>query len=227
MGKQNEAKNYQTILKDNLIYYRKAANLTQSQLAEKFSYSDKNISKWERGESAPDIFTLKALSEFYGISVNEFFKERPKKYHEPHFKKRLITILLSVGLVWLIASIVFALLMICSQDNQSIINNSWLAFIFALLPSFIILVVFSNVYKQRFFSLLSVSGLIWCSALSIYLPWAIFAPSKYLFLIFIIPIPLQVLAVLWFLFKWSFKSFLQKIKNRLYFKSKRKQQNNE
>ena len=41
------------ILTRNLISYRKQNNLTQLQLAEKLNYSDKAISKWERGESIP------------------------------------------------------------------------------------------------------------------------------------------------------------------------------
>lgn len=204
-------KDYSKILANNLTYYRKASGLTQLQLAEKFSYSDKNVSKWERGEGTPDIFTLKALADFYGVSVNDFFKEKPKKYHKPYVKKRLIIILLSVALVWLVASIVFAGLMIFSNGNEQIEKYSWLTFIYALVPSFIILVVFSNVYKQRFFALLSVSGLIWTIALGVYLPCIFFFKSNYLFLIFIIPIPLQILAILWFLLKWSFKAFINKI----------------
>ena len=34
----------------NIASYRKRANLTQAGLAEKLNYSDKAVSKWERGE---------------------------------------------------------------------------------------------------------------------------------------------------------------------------------
>ena len=49
----------QGIIANNIVYYRKQLQLTQSQLAEKINYSDKAISKWERGEGVPDIFILK------------------------------------------------------------------------------------------------------------------------------------------------------------------------
>lgn len=200
--------NLPEIVANNLIYYRKAYGYTQIQLAEKFNYSDKTISKWERGESFPDIFVLKTLADFYGITINDFFREKPKKYYPPVTKKRLLIVLLSVGLVWLVASIIYAFLMIFSNGQLS---DSWLVFIFATIPTFIICLVFANLYKQRFWSFISVSGLMWCAATSIYIPWVMYAQSTYLFLIFIIVVPLQVLAFLWFLLKWSFKSFTAKL----------------
>ena len=59
--------NQQDLLAKNLAYYRKASGLTQLELAEKFNYSDKSVSKWERGEGFPDVFVLKSLADFYGI----------------------------------------------------------------------------------------------------------------------------------------------------------------
>lgn len=200
--------NLPEIVANNLIYYRKAYGYTQIQLAEKFNYSDKTISKWERGESFPDIFVLKTLADFYGITINDFFREKPKKYYPPVTKKRLLIVLLSVGLVWLVASIIYAFLMIFSNGQLS---DSWLVFVFATIPTFIICLVFANLYKQRFWSFISVSGLMWCAATSIYIPWMMYSPSPYLFLIFIIVVPLQVLAFLWFLLKWSFKSFTTRL----------------
>lgn len=56
---------------NNLARYRKREGLTQLELANEINYSDKVISKWERGESLPGIEALKKISEFYGISVDE------------------------------------------------------------------------------------------------------------------------------------------------------------
>lgn len=55
----------------NLIRYRKAANLTQAELAQKINYSDKSVSKWESGNGVPDIYILLKLAELYGVSVND------------------------------------------------------------------------------------------------------------------------------------------------------------
>ena len=61
----------QGIIANNIVYYRKQLELTQSQLAEKINYSDKAISKWERGEGVPDIFILKQLADLFHVTVNE------------------------------------------------------------------------------------------------------------------------------------------------------------
>ena len=55
----------------NIAAYRKRDGLTQASLAEKLNYSDKAVSKWERGESVPDVLTLMQLAELFGITVNE------------------------------------------------------------------------------------------------------------------------------------------------------------
>ena len=50
---------------------RKENNLTQKELAENLNVSDKAISRWETGKGFPDVNSLLALSEFFGVSVNE------------------------------------------------------------------------------------------------------------------------------------------------------------
>ncbi len=50
---------------------RKEHNLTQSALAEKLSLSNKAVSKWENGDSMPDISLLPELAEILGVSVDE------------------------------------------------------------------------------------------------------------------------------------------------------------
>ena len=50
---------------------RKTENLTQMQLAEKLSITDKAVSKWERGIAMPDTSIMLELCDILGISVNE------------------------------------------------------------------------------------------------------------------------------------------------------------
>ena len=56
----------------NLTALRKEHKLTQLQLAEQLHYSDKAVSKWERGESLPDLAVMKQLADFYGILIDDF-----------------------------------------------------------------------------------------------------------------------------------------------------------
>ena len=63
---------WKQIVAGNLAALRKAQGLTQLQLAEQLHYSDKAVSKWERGESMPDLAVMKQLADFYGIRIDDF-----------------------------------------------------------------------------------------------------------------------------------------------------------
>ena len=56
---------------DNLISLRKINNLSQEQLAEKLNISRQTLSKYETGESLPDIEKCSALANIFGVSVDE------------------------------------------------------------------------------------------------------------------------------------------------------------
>ncbi len=84
------------IIAENLSFYRKLHGLTQAELAEAIGYSDKSVSKWERGEGLPDILLFITLSEIYGITVSELVGQANRskdtkekiKAHEKDKKER-------------------------------------------------------------------------------------------------------------------------------------------
>ena len=94
----NEIKFKEQISK-NLIYYRKMNKLTQSELANKLNYSDKAISKWERGENLPDLYILASIAELYGVSLNDLPSSKPSLPKTVKKQNHLMITLLSVGLV--------------------------------------------------------------------------------------------------------------------------------
>lgn len=53
---------------------RKAKNLTQLELANRLSITDKAVSKWERDLSCPDISTVPKLAEILGVSADELLR---------------------------------------------------------------------------------------------------------------------------------------------------------
>ena len=57
-------------ISNNITKLRKEKKLTQFALANELNYSDKAISKWERGESIPDVITLKQIEDFFGVTVD-------------------------------------------------------------------------------------------------------------------------------------------------------------
>ena len=72
----------------NIAKYRKQMGMTQIDLSEKINYSDKSISKWERGDGIPDVPTLVQLAEIFGISVDSltsFSEPQPEESDTPKF----------------------------------------------------------------------------------------------------------------------------------------------
>lgn len=66
--------NEKMVIAENIAFFRKKMNLSQTELANKLKYSNKNISKWEQGDTTPDIFTLSKLADIYGVSIDTLIK---------------------------------------------------------------------------------------------------------------------------------------------------------
>ncbi len=64
---------------DKLVKLRKEFNLSQEDLAKELNLSRQAISKWERGESSPDIDNIIKLAKFYSVSFNYLFGEDNKQ----------------------------------------------------------------------------------------------------------------------------------------------------
>ena len=191
--------NQQELLAKNLVYYRKASGLTQLELAEKFNYSDKSVSKWERGEGFPDVFVLKALADFYGISVDDFYATEHKKIavKQSQRRKQIYIRLLSLGVCWLVTVAAFFLLSTLLPKDVKF--QTWLTFIYGALASAIILLVWEFIYHNRLNRMIAASLVIWIGALSLYLTFLLLIDNYPL--IFVVAAPLQVLEILWYLFR--------------------------
>ena len=176
----------------NLAHYRKALGLTQSELAEKLNYSDKSISKWERGDGLPDLAVTAQLAEIFGLTVNDLIAEKPRRRLMTTRNKIIIT-LLSMGIAWLVATILFFLCEIIFPT----IKVWWLFYIYAIPISAIVGIVFSCIWWKKIHLLASISTLIWSAALCVMLTVSI--PKIYL--IFIVAAVLQIMTILWFLIK--------------------------
>ena len=189
-------------LATNITLYRKALGLTQAELADKINYSDKAVSKWERGEAVPEITVLKQLADLFEVKVDNLIdvpkQEKPKTLHNLG-KKRTIICLCATGLVWLVAICCFAFIDIIIPS----IHQTWLFFIYALPISFIVLLVLTSVWGKSIVNTIIISLLVWTTLLSIYLSLVntLLNPPKNLWEIFLIGIPLQGLAIFWLLYR--------------------------
>lgn len=184
-------------LAKNLTEYRRLHELTQAELAEKLSYSDKSVSKWERGEGLPDVYVLYRLAELYGVTTDDLLSDRTPHKSPTLLKKRrrghILITSLSVGLVWLVAVLCFFFLGLFVPE----LNRSWLTFLFAVPPSFIVLVVFAALWGGQLPRMLAVSGLVWSIATCVAVPLSV----SNIYLIYVVAAVLQVLVILWFILK--------------------------
>ena len=174
----------------NLVYYRKAHKLTQGELAKKLNYSDKAISKWERGESLPDVFVLMTLAELFGVTLNDITASTPSTPKRTKIKIRTLIASLSIGLVWLIATFAFFLILIIEPTIPKI----WLSFIYAIPVSGIVAIVFCCLWGNTLSKVLSISLFAWSIPLAICLT----VSFERLWGLFIVIIPFQILILLWF-----------------------------
>ena len=72
----------------NLQSLRQARGMTQTDLGEQLNYSDKAVSKWERGESIPDASVLKQISSIFGITLDNLLTDHTNET-EPYWEKNL------------------------------------------------------------------------------------------------------------------------------------------
>lgn len=180
----------------NLSHYRKSLGLTQTELAERLNYSDKSISKWERGDGLPDLSVTAQLAEIFGLTVNDLLADKPRKRLMTTHNKIIIT-LLSIGIAWLIATVLFFLFELILPNAY----NWWLLYIYAVPTSAIVGIVFSCAWWKKIHIFASISTLIWSIALCIMLTVSAFVNEPKIYLIFIVAAVLQALTVLWFLIK--------------------------
>ena len=187
------------VVASKLIKLRQEAGMTQAELGEKLNYSDKTISKWERGESLPDAFVLMKIAEIYGTTVDGLLsgqepwqdpvkKERAaEKALQPKFSSTVVTLVAIAG-IWTMAMMMFVIAWVAWDALV------WLIFATAVPVSLVTLLVLNSVWNKGRHNLVIVMLLVACVVALVYLyllplnPWQLF----------LILIPAEILVVLSF-----------------------------
>ena len=191
----------------NIAAHRKRAGLTQAGLAEKLNYSDKAVSKWERGESIPDILTLMAIAENLGVTVNDLItdpnalpenggkvEKTMGKVVEKALKRKAnknIILGLSSILVWFVALFVYVVLSSCG------VPNSWLAFFCAVPADCIVMLSLRSAWHDFRWNRILISGIMWGTLTSIFATLLVIWNIN-IWRIFLLGIPGQAAILLWF-----------------------------
>ncbi len=189
-----EDKDIKQIVAKNLANLRKNKKITQTELAEQFGYSDKAISKWENGDTLPDIQTLYQLCEFYNVTLDFLVSEQSfdeKIKYINHLNKRVIINnslieLLYCSFVWILAVIIYVYLYTFSEINY------WQIFMWALPATTIVMLLFTKVWKQKLYTFIVRSLFFWTLVTACYIQFI----EYNIWPLFFLMIPIQVALIL-------------------------------
>lgn len=194
----------------NIAAYRKRAGLTQVGLANKLNYTDKAVSKWERGESMPDVLTLVQLAEQFEISVNDLLidpnalpagdagklEKAMSKVSEKALKRKAdknIILALSSTLVWFVALLIFVIF----SSFDFLETCSYLAFFYAIPANAIVLLSLRSAWHDFRWNRALISVIMWGGLVSVYASLMVFFGLN-IWKLFLLGIPGQAAILLWF-----------------------------
>ena len=193
----------------NIASYRKQAGLTQAGLAEKLNYSDKAVSKWERGESVPDVITLVQLSEQFEIGVNDLLKDPNELPGNPgNLEKAIVQVsekalkrkanknvilMLSSLLCWFVALFFYVVL----SSFEVTEPYSLIFFAYAIPANAITLLSLRSAWHDFRWNKALISIIVWGSLLSLYVTFLV-VWDVHIWKLFLLGIPGQFAVFLWF-----------------------------
>ncbi len=202
-----DSENLKYLIGRNIAAHRKRCGLTQAGLAEKLNYSDKAVSKWERGESVPDVMTLVQLAEQFEISVNELvtdpnvlpeegpnLQQAMEKVVAKTLKRKAnkkIILSLSALLVWFVALLFYVVVSSFGFEQAA------LAFLYAIPATAIVLLSLRSAWRDFRWNKAYISTIVWGCLLSIHVTVLVLC-SLNLWKIYLLGIPGQIAILLWF-----------------------------
>ena len=205
-----DAEMLKNLIGKNIAAYRKRSGLTQAGLAEKLNYSDKAVSKWERGESIPDVITLAQLAELFDITVNDLvadpnvlptdnpgnLEKAMTQVSEKALKRKAnknIILGLSSLLVWFVALLAFVIL----SSFDLLDKYSCLLFFYAIPANAIVLLSLRSAWRDFRWNKALISTIMWGSLLSIHVSLLVFLQFNF-WKIYLLGLPGQLAVFLWF-----------------------------
>ena len=180
------------IIGKNLSELRKRKGLTQLELAEKFNYTDRAVSKWENGDTLPDVEVLFNLCEFYGVTIDYLTHEDNYRYIKNDSKgatiNRILIICLISLLVWTLATVIFVLSII---RKEAVL---WQAYVWAVPANAVIINLLNRAYfRKRIIYFICWSVFIWTVLAAVFLS----IMDMELWPLFILGVPAQAALAIW------------------------------
>lgn len=191
-------KDLKFIIGKNINHLRTKKGITQQQLGEQLNYSDKTISKWERGESLPDIVVLKNLADFFQVSLDYLVEETHKingikqeNLQKENRRNSYIITISSIFMVFLAAILLFVILKMVIPGT----NYPWLCYAYAIPAAIIVWLVFNSIWFNPRKNYLIISALVWSLLVALY--FTFFVSGYKIWQLFLVGIPAQAIIVIW------------------------------
>lgn len=179
---------------------RRAAGMTQLELAQKLNYSDKSVSKWERADGVPDLYVVTQIADIFEVSVDDLLSDKP--FRRPFISRnKLLITFLALSVPWLVATICNWILGLFFADL-----SLWRLYIYAIPVTAIVALIFTSLWWKKIWQFVSVSAIIWSVPTSIFISFNI---PKNAF-VYIVAAVVQIMAILGFLIKTPKKEKIPK-----------------
>ena len=131
----------------NIIKLRTQKGMTQAELGALLNYSDKTISKWERGEAIPDAYVLTQLSALFGVSVDFILSshdkwEKPKE-NEVEEVRYSVEHIIAIVVIGVFTAFLIAFVTLWLMDVVE-----WRLFLFALSAAILAYMIMICIFKR-------------------------------------------------------------------------------
>ena len=150
----------------NIYFLRTANDMTQSELGAKLNYSDKAISKWERGDGLPDAYVLTRIGELFDVSVDYLLHEHTEQ--DRHIDTAPIKHTKRLIVQTAVFGIVAVAVLLCVILYLTLDRIYWQLFIYCTPVILIVLIVFAFVWWHGRGAFLYNSLLLWSLILTVY-----------------------------------------------------------
>lgn len=177
--------------------------MTQLELAERLNYTDKAVSKWERGESVPDIGVLKNIADLFDVTVDYLLQPEHDELPSPRLsperlrRKHIFILALSLLLVWFCMTFLF---MLVHTTLPFFIPYAWLLFVYGVPICAVVWLVLNAVFfggrcdgrRDAFL----ISLLMWSVLAAVHLTLVAIGQRGWIWMIYLLGVPGQFLVVL-------------------------------
>jgi len=185
-----------SIVAKNITELRLLNNMTQMELAQQLNYSDKTISKWERGESSPDITVLVKIADIFGVTLDylvraENIEEGVKEHKKDEARyNRKVIVYISESATFFAAIFAFIITTLITEDA----SFQWLFLVYAVPVVLTLRLIFNSIWFNPRTNFIIISALMWSVLAAVHITFLHFKIN--IAMIYLIGVAGQIVIVL-------------------------------